>query len=130
MEVYIDDQKVSYSGLGLKQPFNKELTLRIEKEHHHGFTTKFTVTRDNPNVSISIPELEKARYGLLSSSNNYTEGSILKITVNGEPVEKVLPLDNYRIPAGTYEGVVKDPLLGTEKSVSFTIEDSMKATLE
>jgi serine/threonine protein kinase len=130
MEVYIDDQKVSYSGLGLKQPFNKELTLRIEKEHHHGFTTKFKVTKDNPTVSIAIPELEKARYGLLSSSNNYTEGSILKITVNGEPVEKVLPLDNYRIPAGTYEGVVKDPLLGTEKSVSFTIEDSMKATLE
>jgi serine/threonine-protein kinase len=130
MEVYLDDQKVSYSGLGLKQPFNKEITLRVEKEHHHGFTTKFTITKDNPTVSIAIPDLEKARYGLLSSSNNYTEGSILKITINGQPVEKVLPLENFRIPAGSYEGVVKDPLLGTEKPVSFTIEDSMKATLE
>ncbi|MFZ4712318.1 MAG: serine/threonine protein kinase [Bacteriovoracaceae bacterium] len=130
MEVYINDEKVSYSGVGIKQPFNKEILLRVEKEHHASFNTKFTLTKESPNTSIVIPELEKVRYGLLSSSNNYTEGSVLKITVNGQEMEKTLPLDNYRIPAGTYEGIVKDPLLGTEKNVTFTVEDSMKATLE
>ena len=130
MEIYVNNEKVSYSGVGIKLPFNREISLRVEKEHHASFVTKFTLTKDSPNTSVSVPELEKIRYGTLSSSHNYTEGSTLKVTINGAEVEKVLPLDNYRIPAGEYEGIIKDPLLGTEKKVNFTIEADMKANLE
>jgi serine/threonine protein kinase len=130
MELYINDQKVSYSGLGVKIPLNQEVNVRIEKENHAGFSAKVKVDRENPNTSISVPELERLRFGLLSSSNNYTEGSTLKVTVNGSEVEHKLPIQDLRMPAGKYDGVIKDPLLGTEKPVTFEIEENMKHSLE
>lgn len=130
MELYIDDSKVSYSGLGVKIPLGKEVTIRIEKESHANFITKIKAERENPNISISVPELEKLKFGLLSSSNNYTEGSTLKITVNGSDVEHKLPLHDLRMPAGKYDAVIKDPLLGTEKPITFEIQENLKSTLE
>lgn len=130
MEVYINNEKVSYSGVGIKLAFNREMTLKVEKHNHTPFETKFTLTKAEPSKSISVPELVREQFGLVSTSNNYTEGSVLKIKVNGQEVEKQLPFDNYRLPAGTYEGVIKDPLLGTEKSVNFQVEEDKKITIE
>lgn len=130
MEVSINGEKVNYSGVGVKVPFNKEMTLKVEKHNHTPFVTTFTLVKPETSKSISVPELVREQFGLVSTSNNYTEGSVLKIKVNGQDVEKQLPFDNYRLPAGSYEGVIKDPLLGTEKSVNFQVEEDKKITLE
>jgi hypothetical protein len=79
---------------------------------------------------ISIPKLERARLGLLTTSQNYTAGSVLVYQANGELVEKNLPLRDIQIPEGTYQAKIVNPILGTEKKVEFTIEENKKHFLE
>lgn len=130
MEVFINGEKISYSGVGHEVLLNREIELKIEKHNHETFVTKFTATKDDPNKAIEIPVLQKMFYGVVSSSHNYTEGSILKFKINGSEVEKRLPFDNYRVPAGKYEGIIKDPLLGTEKTINFEVEEDKKMMIE
>ena len=79
---------------------------------------------------INVPDLVEEKVGFLSSSQNYTAGSKLIFKVNGEVLEKELPVDNLRIPAGAYEGVIRNPVLDTEKSVQFVIEENKRVYLE
>ena len=81
-------------------------------------------------MNLAIPELEKERVGLLSTSQNFTSGSKLIIDIDGERIEKVLPFNNMRVPAGQYEGVIANPLLGTERKVLFEIKENKRLFLE
>ena len=77
-----------------------------------------------------MPELEKARMGLLSTSQNYTAGSKIVYEEAGQTVERDLPLTDVSVAEGTYQAKIVNPILGTEKKVEFNIEENKKFFLE
>jgi hypothetical protein len=81
-------------------------------------------------VSLVVPELKKDSVGFLTSSQNFAPGSKIKFKVGSEMIEKTLPLNNERVPAGNYEGVIVNPLLGTERKIRFKVEENKRNFLK
>jgi hypothetical protein len=106
------------------------LTVVIRKSGHISYVTKVTLTKDNNSAVVNVPELERARSGLLTTSQNYTAGSKLIYDEAGETVERNLPFKDVEIQEGTYQARVINPILGTEKKVEFVIEENKKHFLE
>lgn len=131
MEVFINGVKRQY-GLGtpIKVPLGRELTVMVKKQGYEPFTQTVKLTVNNSSLFLEVPELQKARSGLLSSSLNYPNGSILVYEVGGEKVERPMPFRDVRVPAGSYEATVVNPTLGTEKKVKFTVEENKIHLLE
>jgi serine/threonine-protein kinase len=130
MEVYLNGQKTDYVGSPLPVPLDKEVTVLVKKVGHIPFIKKISLSKDSASVVISIPEMELARVGLLTTSMNYPAGSKLVYDELGEKFEKDLPLKDMPITQGTYQAKILNPILGTEKNVEFTIEENKKHFLE
>lgn len=130
MEVYVNGQKTEYIGRPIKVDLNKEVTVTIKKTGYVPFSTRVRLTKNDNSAVINIPELERARMGLLTTSQNYTAGSKLVYEEAGEQIERSLPFRDVQIPQGTYQAKVINPILGTEKRVEFTIEENRKHFLE
>jgi serine/threonine protein kinase len=130
MEVYVDGAKYDYVGSALKVPLDSEVVVTVKKAGYQPFTSKVTLTKDNNSSVINVPDLERARNGLLSSSLNYTAGSILIYEEDGVKVERNLPIKDLQVPEGSYHAKIINPILGTEKKVEFQIEENKKHFLE
>lgn len=130
MELFVDGAKTEFSGKPLKVPLNREITVSVKKNGYSPFISTFTLTAEQNSFVIDIPQLERLRMGLLSTSQNYTAGSKLVYEEGGELVERELPFSDVRIPEGTYQAKVINPILGTEKRVEFSIEENKKHFLE
>ena len=130
MEVYVDGVKYDFVGSALKVPLSKEVVVVIKKAGYQPFTSKVTLTAENNSSVINVPDLERARNGILSTSLNYTAGSVLVYEENGVMVERSLPIKDLQVPEGTYHAKIVNPILGTEKKVEFQIEENKKHFLE
>ena len=130
MEVYVDGAKFDYVGSSLKVPLNQEVLVMVKKAGFLPFTSKVILTKDNNSSVINVPDLERTRIGLLTTSLNYTAGSKLIYEVSGEMIEIDLPFKDIRIPEGRYQAKIVNPILGTEKKVDFQIEENKKHFLE
>lgn len=129
MEVYVDGKKTDYIG-ALKVPLDREVHISVRKNGYTGFNAKVNLTKEDNSKIINLPELKRALVGTLTTSQNYTAGSVLVYEESGETVERNLPFTNVQIPAGTYQAKVVNPILGTEKKVEFIIEENKKHFLE
>ncbi len=130
-EVYINGSKQSYvSGTSLKVPLNEPITVTVKKPGYKSFMKTLTLTEQESSTLVQVPEAVRSRTGVLSSSLNYGSGSVLVYDVDGEKIEKTMPFTELVIPAGTYEATVRNPVLGTEKKVNFTIEENKIQLLE
>lgn len=130
MEVYVDGSKVDYVGSSLKVGLNKEVVVVVKRAGFQPFTSAVTLTKDNNSSVINVPELERARTGLLTTSLNYTAGSKLVYEESGELIERDLPFKDLQVPEGSYQAKIVNPILGTEKKVEFQIEENKKHFLE
>jgi hypothetical protein len=131
MDVLIDGKKVQLNGIEARVPLHKKLHITVRKAGYKKFEAEdIRLTGDVNEARVTIPELEEERIGLLSTSRNFTSGSRIVFFVDGQKVERDLPVDNYRVPAGSYEGVIANPLLGTERKIKFIIEENKKLFLE
>lgn len=130
MEVQLNGVKTEYMGKPIKVELNEEITVLVRKAGYLPFVTKVTLTKDNNSKVINVPDLERARLGLLTTSMNYTAGSKLIYEESGVEVERDLPFKDIQIPEGTYQAKVINPILGTEKKVEFIIEENRKHFLE
>lgn len=132
MRVFVNGRQVDTTGIKAKVPLNKALTITIRKNGYKKFefAPPVYLTEQENSKDISIPELERETVGLLSTSQNFTSGSKLIINVDGERLERDLPFNNMRVPAGQYEGVIANPLLGTERKVIFEIKENKRLFLE
>jgi serine/threonine protein kinase len=129
MEISINGQKVAYNGNEYFIPVEQKVEIKIEKKGYVAFAKQVYLSKDRPTVEIPVPELEVERIGLLSTSMNYN-GYKIKLDINGETVEKTLPVRDLRIPAGEYNATLVNELLGSEKKINFTIEENKKFFLE
>jgi serine/threonine protein kinase len=130
MEVYMDGQKMNYTGSPLQVHIDKEVTLTVKKSGYLPFIKKVTLTKDDSSTVINVPELERSRIGLLTTSMNYTAGSKLVYEYGGEKIERDLPFKDMQFPEGVYQAKIINPILGTEKNVEFQIEENKKHFLE
>lgn len=130
-EVYINGKKQSYvSGTPIRVPLDEAVTVLVKKPGYKSFMKTVTLTEQESSKMLQLPEAVRAVTGVLSSSLNYGSGSVLTFMVDGEKVEKTMPFSELVIPAGTYEATVRNPVLGTEKKVNFTIEENKIQLLE
>ena len=130
MEVYLNGSKVESLGRPLSVDLDQEVTVSVKKSGYVPFVKKLTLTKEMNSQVVAVPQLEKARVGLLTTSQNYTAGSKLVYEEAGELVERTLPFKDIEIPEGTYQARVVNPILGTEKKVEFNIEENKKHFLE
>jgi serine/threonine-protein kinase len=130
MEVHIDGVKSDYVGRPVSIPLDQEVTLAVKKKGYVPFVTKVTLNKDKNSTVINVPQLQKSRIGLLTTSQNYTAGSKLVYEEAGEQIERALPFRDVEFPEGNYQAKVVNPILGTEKKVEFSIEENKKHFLE
>jgi serine/threonine protein kinase len=130
MEVHLNGVKVEYIGRPIKVNLDEEITVAVKKHGFRPFFTKVTLSKQNNSTVINVPSLERARLGLLTTSQNYTAGSKLVYEEAGVTIERDLPFKDLQFPEGTYQAKVVNPILGTEKRVEFTIEENKKHFLE
>ncbi len=131
MEVFVNGRKMELDGIAIKVPLHKKLEVTIKKSGYKKYVHKaIRLDTTKQQVNVNVPALERERIGLLSTSRNFTSGSKIIFYIDGDKVERDLPIDNYRVPAGAYKGVIANPLLGTERSVKFVIEENKKLFLE
>ena len=130
MEVFVDGVKANYVGSPLKVALDKEVTVTVKKVGYLPFTNKMTLTKDHNSSVIEVPDMQRARTGLLTTSLNYTAGSKLIYEESGEEIERDLPFKDMQIPEGSYQARIVNPILGTEKRVEFSIEENKKHFLE
>ncbi len=130
MEVYVNGTKNDYVGKPIKIDLNQEVNITIKKPGFIPFVSSVTLTKEKNSTVLNVPELEKAKMGLLTTSQNYTAGSKLIYEENGEFIERTLPFADVEVTEGTYQAKVVNPILGTEKKVEFVIEENKKHFLE
>jgi eukaryotic-like serine/threonine-protein kinase len=130
MEVHINGKRAEYVGKPIKVNLNEQVTVLIKKHGYVPYVTKIMLSKDNNSTVVNVPDLERARNGLLTTSQNYTAGSKLVYEEAGELVQRDLPFRDIQIPQGTYHAKVINPILGTEKKVQFVIEENKKHFLE
>lgn len=132
MKIFINGQRVKTKGIKAKVSLNQPLRVSILKPgfKKHTFEQNFKLSSKKSEIDLNIPDLERESVGLLSTSSNFTTGSKLILEVSGEKLEKELPFNNMRIPAGQYEGIIANPLLGTERKVIFEIKENKRLFLE
>jgi hypothetical protein len=130
MELFIDGKKQDFIGKPLTVALNKEVTFTVKKPGYASYVTQINLNKEKNSIVLTIPELKKAGVGLLTTSQNYTAGSKLVYEEDGVMIEADLPFTDKRIPQGTYQAKVINPILGTEKKVEFKIEENKKHFLE
>ena len=130
MEIYVDGQKFDYVGSSIKVDLDREVVVMVKKVGYLPYIAKVTLSAENTSSVINVPELERARSGLLTTSLNYTAGSKLIYEESGQTIERNLPFTDIQIPEGSYQAKIINPILGTEKKVEFQIEENKKHFLE
>jgi len=132
MRLYINGNPVQLDGVEAKVPFNKKVSIVVRK---NGFKklemdTGIYLTQNNDTTNFRIPTLEREVVGILSSSQNFASGSKLVMKVDGEKIEQDLPIESMRVPAGVYDAVIANPLLGTERKVKIDIQENKRFYLK
>jgi serine/threonine protein kinase len=130
MEVYVDGKKYEYMGTPIQAELDKTLTVTVKKPGFLPYSKEVKLSKENNSAVINVPELQKSRVGLLTTSQNYPAGSKLVYEESGQMIERDLPFKDMAVPEGSYQAKVVNPILGTEKKVEFTIEENKKHFLE
>ncbi len=120
-KVIINGEEVQTSGLGIQLPLYTKIELEVVKDGHIPYESSFQLTENSPIKEIELPELQKGRMGLLSTSEKYT-GRKLYIKVNGKVRAKDLPITNMRVPAGIYNGIIYNPEDDSKEKIKIIIE--------
>ena len=132
MKVKINGVESKVSGISTEVDLNKELNIVIYKPGYKKWVSpdSFMLTENNTVKTITIPDMVKDSIGYLTTSQNFTSGSKIQFEVDGDMVEKELPLRNERLPAGEYEAVIVNPLLKTKRNIKFTVKENKRNFLE
>lgn len=131
MELYLDGKKREYiMGSNINIPLDTKVKVAVRKQGYKPFVRFISLSSSNKSMTLAVPELAKAKLGVLTSSLNYTSGTIMKIKVEDEIMEQRMPFKNIPIPEGTYKITILNPDLGTEKEVELKIEENKVHFLE
>lgn len=131
VRTFVNGKKVEISGAKLEVPLNKPVSIKMIKPGHKTWTldNEIVLTDDSSTQTVRIPSFIKNHTGYLSTSTNYPPGSKIMYEVDGEKIVRDLPLKEHRMPAGTYEFIIKNDLVETESKIRFTVEKNKRNEL-
>ena len=131
MKIFVNNKIETLKGTKHKIALNTPIKIKLTKDGYKPFEypKEIVLTEQNSTITIQVPSLVKEYYGFLSTSKNYPPGSVIEFEENGELKTRDLPLSQYRLPAGTYDFVIKNKFLPTEQKVRFTVEKNKKNQL-
>lgn len=127
--LFINGEKVDYRLLGVEVPIGKQLHIKITQTGRRSYEETVTLSGENQNHTIVVPQLQVASFGEIYSEDKYPAGTKIEFVVGEQKVEESLPLRSYRLPAGVYSGVIKNNILGIRKEVQFAVEEDRKTEL-
>lgn len=132
MEVYVNGSLFRLTGIEAKLPMGKKYRISVRKEGHESYTLEVPIhlTDDDPYKAVDIPDLKKLPVGYLSTTLNITPGSVISYNIDGVTIKKELPLQNVRIPAGGYDFIISNPVLGTEQKIYFEVKENKRNVME
>ncbi len=122
MTISINGEKVTYSLWGIEVLLNEKIRVQISKKNHSSVKKVIKLTEEESKYSFIIPEMRISDEGLLSSKKKYPRGTYLIYTVSDKRYRKKLPIKNYRMPAGMYDGVIYNKKHKINKRVLIKIE--------
>ncbi len=97
-KVFINGKEVLVSVLGeIKYPLSPKIVLRVEQQDRKNFVATFSLTPDDSEKQLTIPEMDFVAYGYLITSSNCIYGQ-LELTLFGEERIEELPLGGRKIP--------------------------------
>lgn len=128
-KLFIDGKKVDYKLLGVKVPIGEEITVMITQQDRKPLERKVLLTNDNPALTIKIPKLELAAFGEIYAEDKYPAGSFVEINIGADVIKKKMPFTGQRLPAGNYNAVIKNNILGIRKEIKFEIEADKQTEL-
>jgi serine/threonine protein kinase len=130
MEIYINQQKIDYSPLGIKVPLLSDISIVVKKRNAGAFETKLKLNSQNNKFNIVIPDFQRKGEGFLNVKRRYPTGSRLIYIYDGRKFEVDLPVNNYRMPAGEHRIIIKDKNQEVIERMKFSIEPNKSHTLE
>ena len=134
MVVLLNGKEIRFEAglLSTDIKFNTRYSLQVTRPGYKKWKYPQSIfLQEGENATqVEIPELERDQVGFLATSNNFPAGSKIRFEVYGDIVEKDLPLRGERVPAGTYEAVIFNNLIQTERKVRFTINENKRTTLK
>jgi serine/threonine-protein kinase len=132
MKVMLNGKPADFSGISTKINLDESYSLTVSKTGFKKWTydEDISLSAGNSFISIKVPELDKDSVGFLTSSQNFSPGSKIKFSIDGEEITKDLPLTNERVPSGTYDGIITNAVLGTERNIRFTVEENKRNFLK
>ena len=124
MTVKVNGTVANIDGISLQVPFGRRNVITVERD---GYKTwkhpgDIILSQNESIATVVIPRLEQLQLGFISSDDKYTSGSKLIFTVDGQKKEFDLPIRNVRVPAGVYDAVISNPLVGTERKLRFEVK--------
>ncbi len=122
MNIIINGEKVTYSLWGIEVPLNEKIRVEISKKNHASLKKTIKLTEEESKYNFMIPALRISDEGLLSSKKKYPKGTYFVYSVDSKRYKKRLPLKNYRMPAGIYDGVIYNKKHKINKRVLIKIE--------
>jgi eukaryotic-like serine/threonine-protein kinase len=128
MIVLINGVEKKFDGIELEVKLNEKLNIIVTKTGYERWSVDPPVflTKSSPSVAIDIPKLNKESIGYVTTSQNYSSGSEIKFNIGSEAIVRRLPLKNERVPTGTYDAIISNSLLGTERKIRFTVEENKR----
>lgn len=119
-------------GISINVALDKKFEVKIEKPGYKSWSYSdiIVLTPQQQLVTINIPDLEEVKLGFISSEDKYTSGSKISFVVDGNQIEKNLPIRNYRLPAGIYDAIISNPLVGTERKLRFEVKEDRNQLID
>ena len=130
-QLFVNGISTPYDLFFVKLPLAKRYTIKVTQEGKSSFIRRFYFAKKNPEITYRIPELARESIGeiYVLPTKSIPKGSILEFKVEGERVTQRLPLRQYRLPTGIYDGTIKNTKLGIKKNIKFTVREDKRTEI-
>ena len=130
-KLFINGKATEYNFFFVKLPLGKKHQIEVAQIGRKSFIREFILTKERPEIRYEVPNLPLEFSGEIYSSplTPLPEGTILEFTVNGRKVQQTFPFQSYRVPAGSYDGVVKNSQLGIGQKIQFEVKEGRRTKI-
>ncbi len=130
-EVVVNGQKLDPRAPVISVGVNSHIELTVDRPGFRGVKKDFTIQANQVGRSKEYEmkvELEPIRFGLLTIRT--TPSAEAHLIVNGKPWVRKTPIEDEKIPAGTYNIRLVNEALGMGKNVTVGIQEGKRVTID
>jgi hypothetical protein len=114
----------------LRVPFDQNIKLKITQEGRQSFVANFSLSENNKDMTIQIPDMPKEEMGEIVVGRGDFSNTELMIEIEGDSTKYQLPLSKpLRVPAGTYDAILVDKTFDTQKKIKIVVPPDQRAKI-